>query len=148
MDVRIRRLGPGDETLLAQRAIENADFDLDGRSGPVKPLADDAASAYLANPNVLHWVAEKSGRVVGDLHCYALQKRAGEPMEVLLYEIGVRQNCRREGIGASLVRSLLEWMSRHGVKEAWVLADNPGAVEFYKACGFKVGSPAPTYLIT
>ena len=38
------------------------------------------------------------------------------------------------------------WMREHGVNEVWVLADNPGAVEFYRACGLGVEDEQPVYM--
>ena len=41
--IPIERLGPGDEAVLASLALEDADFDLDDRSGPGRPLSAEAA---------------------------------------------------------------------------------------------------------
>jgi GNAT superfamily N-acetyltransferase len=57
----------------------------------------------------------------------------------LLYSIGVRASHRRRGVGRALVEEMLRWMRAEGVREVWVLADNPGAEEFYAACGFMRG---------
>ena len=38
------------------------------------------------------------------------------------------------------------WMQAHAVDEVWVLADNDGAVAFYRACGFDVPDGQATYL--
>jgi GNAT superfamily N-acetyltransferase len=48
----------------------------------------------------------------------------------------VREAHRRRGVGRALVAAMLGWMVEHGAAEAWVLADNRGAEEFYAACGF------------
>ena len=84
----IRRLGPGDEGVLAVLAADDADFDLEERSGPREPVAGADAAAYLRDPSVLHWVAEEDGVVVGHLLAYLERRRAGRPRQVLLYEIG------------------------------------------------------------
>jgi GNAT superfamily N-acetyltransferase len=133
---RIRLLGPGDEALLARLAEEEQDFDLPGRVTPRTPLADADAAAYLADPSVLHWVAEEDGRVVGDLLCYIERRWIGRPRQLLLYEIGVREADRRRGVGTALVDAMRRWMAQESVEEVWVLADNPGAEAFYAACGF------------
>jgi hypothetical protein len=70
----VRRLGPGDEPVLARLAEEAPDFDLADRTSPEPALAPPGyAPAYLADPGVLHWVAEEDGRVVGELLCHLLQ---------------------------------------------------------------------------
>ena len=108
----IRRLGPGDEAVLAVLAADEEDFDLAERSGP-KPVAGADAAAYLSDPNVLHWVAEDDGVVVGHLLAYLERRRAGEARQVLLYEIGVREAYRRHGIGRALVEAMRTWMRDH-----------------------------------
>lgn len=132
----IRRLGPGDEAVLATLAREDPDYDLDDRSTPATPLAHADAAAYLADPHVLHWIAEEDGRVTGFLLCHALRMRAKQPLELVLYEIGVHRDMRRRGIGRALVDECVAWMRAHGVHTIWVLADNPGAEAFYLACRF------------
>jgi len=136
---RIRRLGAGDERVLRALAEEAPEFDLAGRSSPEPPLRDVDAAAYLADPSVVHWIAEDEGRVVGELLCHVLRLPSGAGRELLLYSIGVRASERRRGVGAALVREMLRWMRSKGIPEAWVLADNPGAEAFYAACGFERG---------
>src|SRR5262245_47551463 len=80
----VRRLGAGDEEVLAGLARDEADFDLEGRGGPRSPLDPAAAAAYLADPAVLHWVAEEDGAVVGHLLCLVLPRRCGDARELLL----------------------------------------------------------------
>lgn len=136
MGSEIRLLGPGDEPVLALLAADEASFDLPGRSGPRPPLDDLDAAAYLNDPSVLHWVFEEEGTLVGFLLCYLERRRAGASRQLLVYEIGVRAEHRRRGVGRALVEAMREWMAQHDVTEAWVLADNPGAEAFYGACGF------------
>ena len=112
MAATVRLLGPADEPILAALAEQEEAFDLAGRGEP-SILEAEAAAAYLADPGVLHWVAEEAG------------------------EIGVREECRRQGVGSALVAAMRGWMKQHGAVEAWVLADNPGAQRFYAACGFE-----------
>lgn len=139
MAFAVRRLGAGDESLLAEIAEEAPDFDLAGRTLPEPRLSAGDAAAYLADPGVLHWVAEEEGRVVGELLCHLLRLPSGEGRELLLYSIGVRTGHRRRGVGTALVEEMLRWTKDSGVPEVWVLADNPGAEAFYAACGFERG---------
>lgn len=140
MAITFRRLGPGDEGLLAAIAGEADDFDLPGASAPEEPLPNAEATAYLSDPAVLHWVAEDGGRLVGELLCHVLRLPSGAGRELLLYAIGVRSAYRRRGVGTALVREMLGWARREGVEEVWVVADNPGAEAFYAACGFTRGA--------
>lgn len=87
--VIVRLLGPKDRLILASLARENAAFDVDGRGAPQDVLEPAAADAYLADPAVLHWVAEQDGEAVGDLVCQVQRQSAGDQFELLLYDIGV-----------------------------------------------------------
>lgn len=139
MGIDIRRLGPGDEGVLAAIAREADDFDLPGASLPEAPLGAQQAAAYLGDPAVLHWVATEGGVIVGELLCHVLRLPSGSGKELLLYGIGVRAAHRRRGIGTALVREMLAWARAERIEEVWVLADNPGAEAFYVACGFGPG---------
>lgn len=144
--VTIRRLGPGDEAVLAHLATHDAEYDLEGRGGARQPLEDDAARRYLANPAVLFWAAADGDAVVGFLSCLHVPLRSAAGQELLLYEIGVHHGWRRRGTGGALLDEMDRWMITHGVRDVWVLADNPGAVEFYRACGFGVAAEQPVYM--
>ena len=37
-------------------------------------------------------------------------------------------------------------MAAHDIDDVWVLADNPGAVDFYRACGFAMSEGQATYM--
>ena len=145
--VIVRRLGPGDEDVLALLNEQDAAFDLAGRGGPARPLASRDAAEYLTDPTVLHWVAEEQGgAVVGHLLCYVQRRRRGDPRQAMVYEVGVRGDRRRRGVGRSLLDALEAWMRDAGVRGAWVLADNPGAEAFYRACGFAADDDQPVQM--
>ena len=142
----VRRLRKGDESILATLAREDSDFDLEGRSPAMKPLTRRAARAFLADPNVLVWVESQRGRVTGFLYCCVVRLRGEAPRELLLYEIGVRREHRRQGVGKRLLAAMQRWMRAQRVAEVWVLADNPVAVRFYRACGFRIEKDVPVYM--
>jgi ribosomal protein S18 acetylase RimI-like enzyme len=133
--MNVRRLQEDDHALLALLAASEEDFDVAGRSESRAPLAEEEARAFLKN--ALFWVAEKGGELWGFLSCQLIRKRAEAP-ELLLYEIGVREAHRRHGVGRALLAAMDEWMKANSIEQVWVLADNPGAVAFYRACGFSV----------
>ena len=141
--VTVRLLGPGDGPILDLLARDDAAFDVDGRGVAREALGPAAAEEYLADPTVLHWIAEGGARLVGTLICDVLRQDSGAHFEVLLYDIGVRTTHRRRGIGRLLVAAMDAWMEEHGVVTVWVLADNPAAERFYAACGFERDEPQP-----
>jgi ribosomal protein S18 acetylase RimI-like enzyme len=120
-------------------ALAADDFDLEGRGEPDEPLGPAAAAAYLADPGVLHWVAEEGGDVVGEVLCHLLRLPHGAGAELLLSSIGVRSRDRRSGIGRALIDEVRRHAAEIGVDEVWLLADNPGAEAFYASVGFRVG---------
>ena len=144
--IAVRRLGPGDEPLLELLAQQDPAFDLEGRGSPRTPLSFAEARAYLSDADVLHWVAEENRVAVGHLLCHVQRRRADGPFQVMLYEIGVRDGCRRRGVGRALITAMVTWMTEHRISTAWVLADNPGAEDFYKALGFKRDAVQPVQL--
>jgi len=144
--VRIRLLGPGDEPVLAALARDEAAFDLAGRGLSRPALEPAAAAGYLADAHVLHWVAEEDRGVVGHLLCQVQRRRAGEAAQLMLYEIGVRDDRRRRGIGTALVAEMDRWMRAAGIERVWVLADNEGAETFYEACGFSRDERQPVQM--
>lgn len=147
MTWKIRRLGAGDEAVLTMLAREDADFDLAGRGRPRRALADAEARQFLANPAVLLWAASAGETVVGFLLCLVLPLRSNAGRELMLYEIGVRERWRRRGVGRSLLAEMETWMRANGVADAWVLADNDGAAEFYAACGYRRGPERADYFV-
>jgi ribosomal protein S18 acetylase RimI-like enzyme len=146
MPPALRRLGPGDEPTLALLSRDDADFDIPGRPHGRAPLSPSAAAAFLGDGNMLCWVAEADGEVLGFLFCHRLPMRDNKPAELLLYEIGVRTAARRQGVGRALVDGMYAFMAANDIDDVWVLADNPGAVEFYRACGFAMSEGQATYM--
>ena len=109
-------------------------------------LLPDAARAFLGDPRVLTWVAEVDGTVAGFLTVHHLRLRSGPGSEALLYEIGVRERFRLQGIGRALIAALRSWMVEARVRYVWVLADSHEARRFYEACGFQLGTGTAIYL--
>ena len=85
-------------------------------------------------------------RLVGHLLCYLQRRRSGDALQLLLYEIGVRDDHRRQGIGKALVSEMEGWMRESGVASVWVLADNDAAEAFYAACAFSRDDPQPVQM--
>ena len=134
--VTTRRLGPGDEDVLTELALDDVAFDAEGRGRVRTAIPAESAAEYLADPQVLHWVAEDDGAVVGHLLCYVQRRRADDPLQVMLYEIGVRDDRRRQGVGRELIAAMESWMRTRGIASVWVIAVKGGAEAFYAACGF------------
>ncbi len=146
MSLSVKLLGSNDGPVLEHLAVNDPAFDLDGRGVPLDPLSPAAALRFLADPAVLFWVARDGDEVAGFLYCLMVPLRSSDEQELLLYEIGVRSEWRRKRVGRLLLDHMEGWMRTNGVGEVWVCADNPAAVEFYRACDFEIGEEQPTYM--
>jgi ribosomal protein S18 acetylase RimI-like enzyme len=146
MSLACKLLGPEDIAVLEHLAINDPDFDLDGRGEPLEPLSPAAARRFLADPAVLFWVARDSEGVRGFLYCLVVPLRSSDEQELLLYEIGVQREWRRRGVGRMLLDHMEGWMRTNGVCEVWVFADNQAAVNFYRAREFSPADSQPVYM--
>jgi aminoglycoside 3-N-acetyltransferase I len=57
--------------------------------------------------------------------------------EIFLYDLAVKPDYQRMGVGKELIRSLKEECSRNGIKEFFVMAheEDEHAIEFYRSTG-------------
>jgi GNAT superfamily N-acetyltransferase len=125
--VHVRPLPPGDEEVLPQ---------LSAWVG--RPALDhEGAARFLANERNHLLVAFEGEQPVGMLLAYELDRRHGDERKIFLYEIDVRDDRRRRGIGRALMERLGDLCRERGYPKAWVLTDegNPAAMAFYAACG-------------
>lgn len=136
-DYTVRHLLPGDEEALMGLTAVDHRFEHDpATSSTSTPLDFEAARDFLADPSVLYWIAEHDEQPIGMLHCYVLRlPHAGNPREVLLYDLGTDIDWRRRGVARSLVETMQNHMVAEGMNEVWLGAVLT-AVDFYKACGF------------
>jgi ribosomal protein S18 acetylase RimI-like enzyme len=147
MAVTIKRLGAGDGSILEFLALHDAEFDLDDRGAPKHPLELEKARHFLENPSVLLWAAFEEDAIIGFLQCNVIALRSSVGQELVLYEIGVHRDWRRQGIGRALLNQMEIWMPENNTDVVWVLADNQEAVEFYRSSGFEAEHPQPTYML-
>jgi ribosomal protein S18 acetylase RimI-like enzyme len=125
--VDVRRLGPGDEAVLA----ELAERDKGGSAG-----AGELAG-MLARDDRVVVAAFESGRAVGWAYGYVLERPDADPPMLLLYEIGVDEAFRRRGAAAGLVGALRAFARERGLSKMWVLTDaaNEAAMALYASTG-------------
>lgn len=149
VSIYIRRLTEDDVPVLILLAAQDGDFDIQGRIESIEAPDPVRARAYLANPTVLFWISLDAEIITGFLQCLVLPIRTGRGHEVLVYEIGVRQAFRRNGVGRALMTHMESWMRDNDLEEMWLAADNPGAERFYKTLGYARREPEyfqPVYM--
>jgi GNAT superfamily N-acetyltransferase len=125
--VEVRRLEPGDELVLPQLSawVDRP------------PLGHGGAARFLQNERNHLLVAFDKAEPVGMLLAHELDRRHGDEKKMFLYEIDVREDRRRQGVGRALMDRFAELCRERGYPKAWVLTDegNPPAMAFYAACG-------------
>lgn len=115
----VRRLGPGDEDVVARLADRRAQTAL---------LGDDAA-IFLA--------AFEGDDPIGLVLAYELPRRHGDEAMLLVYEVGVADAHRRRGVATSLLSELARIARERGIGEGFVLTDpdNDPAHALYESQG-------------
>jgi aminoglycoside 3-N-acetyltransferase I len=141
--MQIRRLECGDEDLARDTfAMMMGVFDEE---------AADLGAAYVAGLLARRdfWaMAALDGReVVGGLTAHALPMTRSPEAELFIYDLAVRTDRQRQGIGRALVRATLELAHGEGLRVAFVAADDEDAhaIEFYRAIG---GRASPVTFFT
>jgi ribosomal protein S18 acetylase RimI-like enzyme len=117
------------EVGLARQAI----VEVDGRT----VLDEVALVEFLSDPGRYLLIAIESGRVVGSLNGYRLQRTYRREPQFLLYEVGVRPECRNRGVGKALVARFVREARAAGAFEVWVITSpsNEAAMAMYERCG-------------
>jgi aminoglycoside 3-N-acetyltransferase I len=86
-------------------------------------------------------------RLVGGLTAHTLPMTRGQYSEIMIYDIAVRVDSQRQGVGRLLVATLREGAARVGIQDVFVPADNDDlhALDFYRALG---GAAAPVTIFS
>jgi len=93
----------------------------------------------LSSKNFIALAALTENEVVGGLTAYELPMYYSDSSEMFLYDLAVKPEYQRMGIGKRLIRSLKAHCIQHGIKEFFVMAhaEDKHAIEFYRATGGK-----------
>jgi aminoglycoside 3-N-acetyltransferase I len=93
----------------------------------------------LGNNSFIVIAALSENEVVGGLTAYELPMIYSDASEVILYDMAVREEYQRIGIGKGLIQSLKEYCMKNEIETFFVMAheEDVHAVEFYHATGGK-----------
>lgn len=91
----------------------------------------------LTDPHFIAIAALHEGEVLGGLTAYILPMYYSDSPEVLLYDMAVKTDYQRMGIGKALLRQLKRYCQQNAVGEFFVLAheEDEHAIEFYRSTG-------------
>ncbi|MGZ8457323.1 MAG: GNAT family N-acetyltransferase [Gemmatirosa sp.] len=111
------------------------------------PLGDAYLDALLGRADFWALAALVGGEVVGGLTAHALPMTRAESTELFIYDVAVRADRQRQGIGRHLIATLRRTAADAGIEELFVPADDEDghALDFYRALG---GVPAPVTIFT
>jgi ribosomal protein S18 acetylase RimI-like enzyme len=103
----------------------------------------EAMLKFLADPENYLFLALEGERVAGSLFGYSLVHPPMREPQFLLYEIDVRPQSRRRGIGKALVQAFISEARTAGAFEVWVITNqsNVAAMAMYASCGLRRENP-------
>jgi aminoglycoside 6'-N-acetyltransferase I len=126
MEIGIRRLGPGDATVLDRVAEDVFDAPIDARR----------TAAYFAEPGHLMVLAIVEGEVVGQVAA-VIHRHPDKCTELYIDEVGVAPALQRRGIARRMMAEMFAWGRELGCEESWVGTepDNAAARGLYRRLG-------------
>lgn len=110
-------------------------------------LGDSWIDALLTKDDFWALAALEGDDVVGGLTAHTLPMTRAPGSEVFIYDIAVRTEHQRKGVGRALVEELRALAAARGIDDVFVAADNEDvhALDFYRALG---GEAAPVTMFT
>ena len=99
-----------------------------------------AVEKFLSDPGCYLLFATDHNEVVGSLNGYALKRPYRPEPQFLLYEVGVKEKYRGQGVGTALLRAFVSEARAAGAFEVWVLTDrtNTAALRIYEKSGLAI----------
>lgn len=137
--IKTARLTLGERALARELFTMMADVFEETR----EPLGDAYLDRLLGRPDFWAIAAVWDGELVGGLTAYTLELTRSQTSEIFIYDIAVRRDRQRQGVGRELIEALRTAAAAAGVDDLFVPADDEDAhaLEFYRALGAEA-SPA------
>ena len=142
-DLSIKRLARGD--LAAARDMFAMTADVFAEDA--EPLTDGYLVWLLDRDSFWAIAAFAGDDIVGGITAHTLPMTRSASSEVLIYDLAVRRDHQRQGVGRRLIRELREAAAAAGLGDVFVPVDNEDthALDFYRAQG---GAPSPVTIFT
>jgi aminoglycoside 3-N-acetyltransferase I len=105
-------------------------------------LSETYVERLLSQPGFHAFVAIHRGRPVGCITSHDLPMTRQERSESFIYDLAVREDYQRRGIGRRLVETLVTDSAQRGIDVTFVPADNDDdhALAFYNSIGGRAAS--------
>ncbi|MBK8616867.1 MAG: GNAT family N-acetyltransferase [Anaerolineales bacterium] len=93
----------------------------------------------LGNDQFITLVAVSQNEVLGGITAYELPMAYSDRSEIFLYDMAVKTEHQRTGVGKKLIQSLKEYCIKNKIETFFVMAheEDGHAIEFYHATGGK-----------
>jgi aminoglycoside 3-N-acetyltransferase I len=94
----------------------------------------------LDNKNFTVVVAEIQQQIVGGATIYTLDQYYSTKPLAYIYDLAVRQDCQRQGIGKKIIQQITGYFQANGYEEVFVQADeiDDYALDFYRSTSLKI----------
>jgi aminoglycoside 3-N-acetyltransferase I len=142
--MRTKRLTPDDRDPARRLFALMAEVFAEGH----EPLGDDYLDRLLHREDFWAIAAfTDDDDLIGGLTAHTLPMTRAEASEIFLYDIAVRGDHQRKGVGRLLMMHLRQEAASIGVEDVFVPADDEDAhaLDFYRALG---GVPSPVTIFT
>jgi aminoglycoside 3-N-acetyltransferase I len=105
--------------------------------GPSEPLSDEYLHRLLSRPDYWTIAGLMDDELVGGLTAYTLPMTRQQVSEIFIYDVAVRSDQQRKGVGRALISTLRDAAAAEGIDEIFVPADNEDehALDFYRSLG-------------
>ncbi len=132
-DISIRRLAVTDEKLAQQTFLTMAQVFNEESA----PLGAPYLKGLLSRSDLWAFAALAGKEVVGGITGFNLSLTRVERRELFIYDLAVKVDWQRKGIGRAMFDSLRQAAAAEGIGEGFVLADDEDthALDFYRALG-------------
>ena len=143
MDMRSKRLKPGDRNFARKLFATMAEI----FGEHCEKLSDAYIDCLLAREEFWAIAAFVDDQIIGGITAYTLPMTRTASSEVFIYDIAVRSDHQRMGVGRHLMTELREAAAASGIRVLFVPAENDDAhaLDFYRALG---GTPSLVTLFT
>jgi ribosomal protein S18 acetylase RimI-like enzyme len=135
--ITVRRLRPGDDAVLTHLATHNAGFGSIDEREELVPLTEAETVAFLADDRTATFVAFAGDEPVGFCYTSELYRRHTALRHLCIYELGVSERHRNQGIGQALLDAVADHARSQGIARGFVItnASNTAACALYEAAG-------------
>lgn len=112
-----------------------------------EPLTDDYLVRLLNRDSFWAIAAFAGDQIVGGITAHTLPMTRSPSSEVLIYDLAVRQEHKKQGVGGTLIPELREAAAAADLGDVFVPVNNEDtySLDFYRAQG---GEPSPVTILT